>query len=163
MLSLKEDKFGDIFGIKGNERVLIVTVGNPLRSDDGVGPYIAEHIKPERRGFLFLNAEDKPANIIDDAVKLKPYKIIIIDAADFGANPGDIRIIPEDMIPQNTLSTHSFPIPVISSIIRQDTGAEIVFLGIQAKSLKLGEEMSREVHSAADRILEYINNQKKES
>ena len=130
MLSSKADKFDQVFKINGDEKVLIVTVGNPLRSDDGIGPYIAERFNPEKRGFLFLDARDKPENVIDEAVSLHPSKVVIIDAADFGGKAGEVRLIPESAIPENTLSTHSFPLPVISNIIRQDTGAEVVFFGI---------------------------------
>ena len=135
---------------------LIVTVGNSLRGDDGVGSYIASKLSDLPKGFLLLDAGDRPENIVTDAVDLRPARTVIIDAADFGGAPGEARFIPDDAIPQTPLSTHSFPLPVITSILRQDTGSEVRFLGIQAKFLGLGEVISPEVLAAADEIIALI-------
>ncbi len=135
---------------------LIVTVGNSLRSDDGVGPYISSKLTELPRGFHLLDAGDRPENIVTDAVDIRPARTVIIDAADFGGFPGEARFIPDSAIPQTPLSTHSFPLPVITSILRQDTGSEVRFLGIQAKSLGFGEVISPEVLASADEIISLI-------
>lgn len=73
--------------------LLAITIGNRFRSDDGVGPFIARQIKKSKKNVIVINAEDKPENIIDRAIQLKPCKVIIIDAANFGGMPGEIRLI----------------------------------------------------------------------
>jgi hydrogenase maturation protease HycI len=135
---------------------LIITVGNPLRKDDGAGPYTAALIRPASR-LAVIDAQYNPENIIDEAVQLKPVKIIIIDAADFGGRPGEARVIDKKHIPDSTLSTHSVPMSVVAGILEQDTGAEIVFLGIQPKDVSFGEEISPEVRETADKIIKTIN------
>lgn len=138
------------------EKVLIITIGNDFRSDDGIGPYIFEHLKDNPKNLSLLNAGDKPENIIDEAVALKPKKTIIIDAADFNGIPGEIRIIPQEFIPNSTLSTHTFPPNIIAKIIEKDTKGEVVFLGIQPKNVELGEEISKEVKGSADSLISYF-------
>ncbi len=136
---------------------LIITIGNALRKDDGVGPYIAEKIKqslPEN--IALINAGDTPENCIDEAVGYNPKKVIFIDAGNFDVKPGTVSVIPEDAIPQNSLSTHSFPLPIVCGIIREDTGAEIVFIGIQIKDISFGEGICSEVKFGADKIIEII-------
>jgi hydrogenase 3 maturation protease len=136
--------------------LLIITIGNSLRGDDGVGPYIASKLKNLPKGFILLDAGDRPEDIITGAVDCRPARTIIIDAADFGGIPGEARFIPDNAIPQTPLSTHSFPLPVITSILRQDTGSEVRFLGIQAEFLGFGEVISPEVLAAADEIIALI-------
>ena len=56
-------------------------------------------------GKLNLNFGVNCANI--SPKELKPDNILIIDAADFKAKPGEVRIIDKEAIPDTTLSTHT--------------------------------------------------------
>lgn len=131
---------------------LIITVGNALRSDDGIGPYIANNFKGNEK-FSLLDAGEKPENAVDKAAEFKPTKTVIIDAADYGGKVGEARIIPEEAIPETTLSTHTFPLRVISRIIAEDTKSKVHFLGIQPRSVALGEKMDRAVIETAKEII----------
>ena len=55
------------------------------------------------------------------------------------------------------LSTHSFPLSVTFSIVREDTGAELVVVGVQAKSLDYKEGLSSEVEESASKLADYFN------
>ena len=136
--------------------LLVITIGNRYRSDDGVGPYIARQINKYKKDFTILNAEDQPENIIDEATQLKPGKIVIIDAADFGGMPGEIRLIEKNNIPDTSLSTHSLSPNILAAIIEADTGADVFFLGIQPKSIQLTEGLSEPVKKSAERIISCI-------
>ena len=135
---------------------LVITVGNSLRSDDGIGPFIADKLISTDR-LKIIDAGINPENIIDEAARLKPAKIIIIDAASFGGTAGEAKIISEKHLPQTSLSTHSIPLPVFTSILKEDTGAEIFFLGIQSEKMDLGEGLSSEVKKTGEDISRYIN------
>ncbi|MFH1683939.1 MAG: hydrogenase 3 maturation endopeptidase HyCI [Candidatus Margulisiibacteriota bacterium] len=136
---------------------LIITVGNSLRSDDGVGPFIAAGIKELKTGLALLDAGDKPENIIDEAVKQSPKKAVIIDAAVFGGQVGEARLIDKEHIPQTTLSTHTFPLPVIAKIVEEDTKAQVFFIGIQPAKVELGEGLHEKVRATADEIIKIIS------
>ena len=135
---------------------LIITVGNLLRSDDGVGPYIASGIKQLKAGLVLLDAGDKPENIIDEAVRQSPKKAVIIDAAVFGGQVGEARVIANEYIPQTTLSTHTFPLPVIAKIVEEDAKAKVLFIGIQPAKIDLGEGLTEPVKKTADEIIKLI-------
>ena len=135
---------------------LIITVGNPLRSDDGVGPYIAKNCLRLKPGLVLLDAGDKPENIIDEAVRQLPKKAVIIDAAIFGGQVGEARLIANDQIPQTTLSTHTFPLPVIAKMVEEDTKAKVLFIGIQPAKIDLGEGLTEPVKKTADEIIKLI-------
>jgi hydrogenase 3 maturation protease len=154
----------DVLNLNNNKykKNLIITVGNPFRYDDGVGPYIAERIKCHNDNVKILNAQNNPENIIDDAIDFNPDKTVIIDGADFKEKAGTIKIIPEKLIPETSFSTHIFPIPIIAEILKQDTGSEIYYLGIQIKNTMFGKNLSTKVKTAALKIAKYINSQIKE-
>lgn len=131
---------------------IILAVGNTLRSDDGVGPFVASQLDSNDK-LKVIDAGSNPENVINEIVKLKPKNIIIVDAADFGSEPGTVKMVDKENIPEITLSTHIIPLGVIASILAQDTKAKISFLGIQAKSLKLGGKMCEEVRLAASEVI----------
>ncbi|MFH1387526.1 MAG: hydrogenase 3 maturation endopeptidase HyCI [bacterium] len=136
---------------------LIITVGNDFRSDDGVGPYIAGKCPKLKAGYRLLNAKDQPENIIDQAIAARPAKVILIDGADFRGQPGEARIVKKAEIPQQTLSTHIFPLNIIAEMIEKEVGAPVWFLGVQAKNLEFGEKLSEEVAATAEEIIKYLN------
>ena len=139
-------------------RTLVITLGSILRADDGVGPYVCGHVKFSRLDLKLLDAGTTPESIAQTAIDWKPEKIIIIDAAHFEGVAGEIRVIPLEAINQHAvISTHSFPLSVTFSIVKEDTGAQIVVVGVQAKSLDYKEGLSPEVEETASKLADYFN------
>lgn len=147
---------GDVLDVlkSGTGSDLFLTVGNSFRSDDGVGPYLAAQLK--QTSVRVLDAGHTPENIIDEAIEINPSRMIILDAADFGGQPGEVRLISEDAIPETTFSTHMIPMNVVSKLIAERTNAKIIFIGIQPKTVAFGETLSPEVMRAADAIMNAI-------
>lgn len=144
----------DLLRFKDGLTVLLA-VGNNFRSDDGAGPYIASLLESNIH-IAVINAQCNPENTIDEIIELKPQRIIIIDAADFNAAAGEARLIDKEHIPQASLSTHAIPLRVLAGILEKDTAADIKFIGIQPKSVDIGEELCDEVKRTADAIVEKI-------
>lgn len=134
---------------------VILAVGNSLRSDDGVGPYVAAHLKSSEK-LKVVDAGSSPENVIGEVAKFNPSYIIVVDAADFKGTPGEVRLIAEEHIPETALSTHAISLKVIARILSEDTGAELHFLGIQPKSVAMGEDLSAEVKTSAHAVIERI-------
>lgn len=134
--------------------ILVITVGNRTRRDDGIGPYIADHITSTKKNIIILNAEDKPENIIDKIEGIKPFRTIVIDTADFGGRPGEVRLLEEDMVSSHSLSTHTFPIKIITELIKKDTNSEIFFAGIQPQDTGFGEAISPIIKQTADSLIQ---------
>ena len=75
-----DKEIAGIIGSLSKCRALVITVGNPFRFDDGVGPYIAAQLEGLKLTAKVLNAFDKPENIINQAIDFKPEKTLIIDS-----------------------------------------------------------------------------------
>lgn len=142
---------------KDNIKTLVITVGNELRNDDAVGCYIASKFATNNDNLKLLDAKNNPENIIDNAVSQNPKKVVIIDAANYGGSVGEAKLLPIDQIDNSVLSTHTFPLSLIGKIIKDDCGAMVYYLGIQIKSIELGDKISEEVKNTADEIINYIN------
>jgi hydrogenase 3 maturation protease len=139
-------------------RTLVITLGSTLRADDGVGPYVCAGVEFRRPGLRLLDAGTTPESVAQTAIDWKPDKIILVDAAHFNGRAGELRVIPLEAINQSTAtSTHSFPLSVTFSVVREDTGAELAVVGVQAASLDYKEGLSPEVERSARKLVEYFN------
>jgi hydrogenase 3 maturation protease len=139
-------------------RTLVVTLGSTLRADDGVGPYLSSLVEFRRDDLRLIDAGTTPENVAQTAIDWKPAKIILVDAAHFGGEAGELRVIAlEDINKHTVISTHNFPLSVTFSIVKEDTGAELAVIGVQAVSLEHREGLSPEVKAAADALAAYFN------
>lgn len=134
-------------------KTVIIGIGNTLKGDDGVGPYIVSKIK----NLESIDAGTVPENYIQKIIDSKPGKIIIIDAIDFGGKPGEVKWLKELSSANISISTHNMPPELFIDFISRETGAEINIIAIQPKELKLDSKLSEEVKSSADRLIKEMS------
>ncbi len=142
--------------------VAVLGIGNPYRMDDGIGCYVADLLK-EEEGLSVFSAGTTPENFIDPIVNSDASLLLVIDAADFGGEAGEVQFVSEEELSLFTLSTHSIPLPVVISMVKLDRpDMEVRFLGVQVAKMGFGEEISSEVVSAGRRIAESIARTRRE-
>ncbi len=125
-------------------KVMILGVGNPLRGDDGAGPYLIEQLKGQVDATL-LDCEEVPENFLGKIAENQPNSILIIDAVDLGENPGAVAILEEDKLEGTSWSTHHPSLKLFINCVKADTGSNVLVLGIQPKSVQFGSAISDEV------------------
>jgi hydrogenase 3 maturation protease len=138
--------------INSHERKLFVGIGNILKSDDGIGVYIAKQIR-ERDKIKTLVVEVSIENYIGKINKISHDVLILIDAVDFQQEPGFFALLTPDEIMDYTATTHNISISKLLGFFR----SPVLILGIQPRSLALGENISESVKKQADIILAVIN------
>jgi len=136
------------------ERTVIMGVGNWLKRDDALGPLVIKALTD--RGFAkypLLDAGTTPENHLGRIARLRPDLLLIIDAADFGAEPGTIALFRPDEISLNSFSTHNLSLKTFAEYLKQTLhGLKVVLLGVQPADAGLGEGVSRPVGAAIERI-----------
>ncbi|MCX7641949.1 MAG: hydrogenase maturation protease [Elusimicrobiales bacterium] len=142
--------------LKG-EKIVVVCLGNDLRSDDGIGPYIARKIKNDK--FIVINAGQSFENHIYEIFKYEPSDLIIIDAAFFGQKVGEIALLNiEDISSVKMVSTHSIPINFLIEIIKNELpDINVIIFGIQVLDTSFGENIKKEVKEAGDFLVDLLN------
>lgn len=136
---------------------LLIAVGNPLRGDDAAAIYVAEHLSVDDPRFQSIITYDRPENCIDQALAIKPFKTIILDAANFNAPAGEIRKISVEDIPESAISTHSFPLKIIAKLLEKEAVSEVSFIGIQMEHYAFDSPMSEPVIESVEALLRHIN------
>jgi len=147
--------------------ILIVGCGNLLFGDDGFGcevisklekmdlPDNVEVIDAGASGAYYL------MTLVDEDIK----KIIVVDAIDFGLDPGTIKKIDVDELPnikKYSFDAHNVPLaPFLKDL--HNKGIEVVVIGCQGKEFTmpdikpgLSEEVAKAVDKAIEMILEEI-------
>ena len=103
--------------LKCYEKLLILGVGNELKRDDGVGPFIVDNLD-EKDNVICINAKTVPENFTGKIRKEQPSHVIIVDACLMGGEAGDIKIVDKDDFVNIGISTHSmslsFPLSLLS-------------------------------------------------
>ncbi|WP_172399748.1 hydrogenase maturation protease [Geothermobacter hydrogeniphilus] len=134
---------------------LLVGLGNPLRRDDGVGPYLAEELA-KLSGIRSENAGDRPERAIDFAARHRPRQLVFLDAADFGGRPGELRRIDPSELSSRSLSSHRLPLPALIAWIEAEYPTRCFCLGIQAVDMQLGEGLTPAVAATTAELLDWF-------
>lgn len=131
-------------------RLLVLTVGNELRSDDGLGPYLASLIQEamEERGHLVINAGTVPENFTGKIRSERPSHILIVDAVEMREEPGTVRLIERDSISEYSISTHAMPLSFLVRYLEDQGAYRIALMGVQPENLEFGTGLSPPVEDA---------------
>jgi hydrogenase 3 maturation protease len=141
--------------LENAKRIMILGVGSELRSDDAAGALVAARIKSkipsgESLPLCVLIGGSAPENVTGQIKKYAPTHLIIVDAAEIGATPGEWRIIEPEEAGGITFSTHDLSLSMMVDYLRQSIAADVFILGIQPKSLEFMGCASNEVMESVE-------------
>jgi hydrogenase maturation protease len=143
-------------------KVLILGIGNTLRSDDGLGVFIVKHMEesgmrlPE--GVSLLDGGTAGFDLLG---LIDGYdKIVIVDALKTDDKPGSIyRFTPEHAVEKRaSISMHEVGImEVIKTLRIMDSNPEIEFVGIVPENISdMNTTISQAVMECVPRAVEVI-------
>lgn len=131
--------------IKG--RPAIVGIGNILRGDDGLGPKFIELLSAKQlKSARLFDCGTAPENYIFSILAASCDTVVLVDAADLGAGPGEARVLGLDEIKNVSFSTHNPSPRLFTDLLK--TGKDdlnIFIISVQPKTTRLGEGLSEEV------------------
>ncbi len=140
------------------EKLIVLGVGNELKCDDGVGPYIIKKLKEEniedKKKLLFLDAKTVPENFTGKIRKEKPTHLIIVDACLMDEEPGAMKIVNKYDFANIGISTHSMSLSFFVRYLEKDTEFRIIFVGIEPESMDYADNPTPKVEDAAN---EFVN------
>ncbi len=132
-----------------DKNVLLLGVGNRSRGDDGVGSYLIKRLQ-KKVGIPVLDAGDVPENCISQIESSGANMVLIVDAADFNASPGEIALIDFADIKKNGVSTHSANLDLLFKVIPKSRRPETLLVAIQPGFTSTGNGLSDAVRDSLD-------------
>lgn len=132
---------------------VILTVGNHMMGDDGAGPLLADLLREQPAAqWVVIDGGSSPENVAHQVAGLAPQTVIVVDAADMGLAPGEVRFVDEQCIADLfIMTTHNLPLSFLIERLRENI-PEVLFLGIQPDIVGFYMPMTDAVRNAVARI-----------
>ena len=153
-------------------KVAILGIGSQLKGDDIGGILVANQLQgslppktdqsptgaktPQKPDVGIFIGGTAPENITGEIKRFNPSHLVIIDAADMGGKPGEIRLIDPENIGGISFSTHNLPANMLIDYLKQFLKCEVVIIGIQPKTIEFGKEPSAEMKKAVEIVAALI-------
>jgi len=168
--------------LKNAKLVAVLAMGNELRGDDAVALEVAKLLRKRegsstkkregtvrKRGkgspsskvkgdIVIFEAHTVPEAFVGPVCSAAPSHVIIVDAAELKAEPGEWRILEKDEIDDALVSTHHMPVTAMAGEMERRCGALVIFIGIQPKSRAVGVGICSQCEKAAKEIADIILN-----
>ena len=147
--------------LEGYDKLIVLGVGNELKCDDGVGPYIIKKLKKEnienKKRLLFIDAQTVPENFTGKIRKEKPSHLIIVDACLMDGEPGDMKIVNKYDFANIGISTHSMSLSFFVRFLEQGNDElRIIFVGIEPESMDYADMPTEKVEKAAVEFIDIL-------
>ena len=164
---LNEIKAKIIDFLDDSSSVIIFGIGNDIRGDDGLGPYIINQLTDLKELYWadskddedtlgnihLINGGSAPENFTGLIKRIDPSHIIIIDATLMNRESGKIEIINKENIKDISISTHSMSISFIVKYLELENDFEIIFIGIQPELMDLSFDLSETIKKSSDDLV----------
>ena len=132
-------------------------VGNELNGDDAAGNRVATRLLALSgfpANFLPINAGSLPENASGLLRRFQPDVVILVDAADFGGQVGEIRWLEAEQIGGMSASSHTLPLPVLGQFLEAELNCQMEYLGIQPVQTEFDTAPGPWIEQAADEIVD---------
>ena len=138
--------------MSSGSKVLVIGYGNTLRRDDGVGPFVTDHLEPSPGLHVITSHQLTPE--LAEPVSQADLVVFVDARADLAAG----EIVMEPLPPRGSTLIHRLdPGTLLQwSLKLYGRVPEAILIGIGAASFDLGEGLSPEVEQAAVKALRAI-------
>jgi len=132
--------------------VLVLGAGNILRSDDAAGCVVAERVAA-RFPDSVIDGGLVPENFVGPIRRFAPGTVVIVDAADFGAEPGDLYVAHEHDVAGDMFGTHGAPLSLFMRALHESMTCDVILVAIQVANMELNVPMTERVESAVEKLV----------
>lgn len=140
------------------EPTCLVGVGNPLRGDDGVGPWIIGAVRDAVSGtdLRVVDAQDVPENFVPVIARGDCRNVVFIDAVAADGPPGTVVFGPLADFPEaESFTTHKLALSLSRKFL-EAAGKKVFLLGIVPADLEFGEGLTAEIRRTAAALRDVI-------
>jgi len=129
------------------KKVLILGVGNRLRGDDAVGSLIIDRLQGHVKVPL-IDAGDVPENFLGPIEETGAEIVLVIDAANFGGQPGEFSLLGLEQLRKINMFTHNPSLALMFQVISPEHGLKVLLVGIQPETTETGHGVSEAVEKS---------------
>ncbi|NHK32205.1 MAG: hydrogenase maturation protease [Asgard group archaeon] len=155
-----------IFNKTAKANVLVIGVGNPILSDDGVGIHVLREIEKKYSHLSDLEFDELSTGGLSLAERFIGYKkVIMIDALALeNGTPGEIHKLTIDEFKStiHMYCAHDCNLPTAYDVLKKELGPEklpddVIIIGIEAERLdEFSESLSEKVAEAVPKAIALV-------
>ena len=144
-------------------KVLVLGVGNPILSDDGVGIHVARELK--KKNIPGVDVEELAASGLELLDVVRGYdKVVIIDAIQTTrGKPGELHILEEKDFEKSIHGSSPHGINIATALalgrklVPKEMPKDVVFFAVEAEDLvNVSEKLTPKVAKALPGIVEQV-------
>jgi hydrogenase 3 maturation protease len=154
-MGTEEEPLRQLNKLRGSKTV-ILGIGNVLKGDDGAGPLLCQKLLKAGISAEVIDAGTAPENYIQSIIKKAPQSLLIVDAIDFGAPPGDVQIFRPKKLSSLVISTHTLSPRLLVDMICKSIEVDVHFVGIQPAQTQLGQPITPQVSQALQKLTDVL-------
>jgi hydrogenase 3 maturation protease len=136
-------------------RVCLLGIGNRYHHDEAVGPYLAEALEA-RPDYDVIDAGITPEDYIETTAHKHPDTILMVDATDFGGEPGEVRLLYPEHVNYSGVSKQAGSLRMLAEFLQSRTHARIGLIAVQPADLSDGKGLSPPVAKTLDDLLDTL-------
>lgn len=141
--------------------IAIIGIGNYLMGDEGVGIHAVEELRkhPWPKGVEVIDGGTVGIGLLH-LIEGRDF-VVIIDCADFGGEPGDIRVFdPKNLQHEEKKEAGLHAVDLLTALdLAKKTSKsprKISIIGIQPEKISLGKTLSPEVQKSVESLREIV-------
>jgi hydrogenase 3 maturation protease len=154
-MGTEEEPLRQLNKLRGSKTV-ILGIGNVLKGDDGAGPLLCQKLLKAGISAEVIDAGTVPENYIQSIIKKAPQSLLIVDAIDFAASPGSVRIFEPEKLSSLVISTHTLSPRLPVDMICKSIEVDVHFVGIQPAQTQLGQPITPQVNQALQKLTDVL-------
>lgn len=138
-----------------NSAAVVLGIGNVLKGDDGIGPHVCERLTGSA-SVKVIDGGVAPENHLQPILDTAAEVLIVVDAADFGGRPGEVRLLSGERIREFAFCTHALSLHLLLRILQAERDLHVLFIGVQPECTTLGSCLSPAARRALDSLVETL-------
>ncbi|MFB6200412.1 MAG: hydrogenase maturation protease [Halorhabdus sp.] len=143
-----------------DDRIAVVGIGSRLRGDDAAGLELTRRLETRSGGdtdrLLFVAGGVAPENQTGVVRRFEPDWIVLVDAVDFGGEPGSGKWVDPDDLGGESFSSHKSTPAMLRTFLARETGATVALYGVQPADIDVGDGLTPAVDGRLDGLADAL-------
>jgi len=136
-------------------RVVLAAIGDRTAGDDAAAPFLID-LLGKATNLTLLDCESYPQNFIGVISRACPDVVLLVDGAELGLKPGEVRILERAAVTDWGGGSHGFPMEFLMHQIQAMTDAAVFLLGIQIGGLARGAPLHPNVEATVRDLAAFL-------